>query len=735
MSINPVSTYRIQFNRNFNFSDFEKIIPYLHELGINTIYASPIFESTPGSTHGYDITDPNKINPEIGTEQQLLSISSQLKSRNMYWLQDIVPNHLAFHENNQWLMDVFEKGSSSAYAPYFDIIWDHPAFGDKLMVPFAGSRLEKILQKEFPEAEHYAITQWQEADKKINYRRFFLVSGLICTNMQNDRVFNHFHTLIKRLCDENVFDGIRADHVDGLYDPTKYLRDLRKLAGDRLYIIVEKILGGTEHMPGYWPVQGNTGYDFLAMLNNVFTNRDAVYELTAFYYDITDDDTPIEEQVLRKKSHILHHHMKGELDNLVRLYKQCGLAGNDISDEKIKMMIADYLVNCPVYRYYDNDIPLMKRDEGKTGDGIRQFYRRCMQFTGPLMAKGVEDTLMYTYNRFAGHNEVGDSPEYFGYTVRGFHDMMTHRYKYLRYSLNATSTHDTKRGEDVRARLNAMTCFIDEWTALVRKWMQENKECKTNGWPDNNDEYLIYQTLAGSYPMQEENNYSERLNSYFQKALREAKVHSSWSEPDTAYENACTVFVDNILEKNSSFRKTFIPFAEKIAFYGMLNSFGQLMLKFTCPGIPDIYQGTELWDLSLVDPDNRHAVNYEERIKILEQQTPLTELFNNYRSGEVKLQLLHKLLQIRNEYQQLLTEGEYIPVYIDEKYNGHVLAFMRKHDRSAIFVAVPVTYALIEHDRGEVLQAIGRSIPKNFVQRQLLHVADLFQIIYLDLIA
>lgn len=735
MSVNLISTYRIQFNSNFTFSDFEKIIPYLHKLGVKTIYASPIFESTPGSTHGYDATDPNRINPEIGTEEHLLEISKELKNRNMLLLQDIVPNHLAFHENNKYLMDVLKNGQSSAYAKWFDILWDHPEFNGKLMVPFKGSELEKQLKSDLPDAKHYVITPWEECDRRINYRRFFLVSGLICTNIQYDKVFDEYHALIKKMVDQKVFDGLRVDHVDGLYDPTKYLNDLRKLAGDPSYIVVEKILGAGEQMPATWPVQGNTGYDFLAIVNNVFTNRAAEYELTALYYDITGDDTPIEKQVREKKTYILHHHMNGELDNLVRLYKDGGLEDGTTDDNDIRTSIAEYLISCPVYRYYDDAIPVMARDESKDLKKMQPFYSRCMQFTGPLMAKGVEDTLMYTYNRFAGHNEVGDSPEFFGYSVPEFHRLMQDRYKHWRYSMNATSTHDTKRGEDARARLNAVTCFYDEWTNLVRSWMNENKKFKTNGWPDNNDEYLIYQTLVGSYIVNEENGYKQRLQEYLQKALREAKIYSNWAEPNIEYENACIDFINNILEENSDFRTTFIPFLEKIAIYGMYNSFGQLMLKFTCPGIPDVYQGTESWDFSFVDPDNRRPVDFNEKMNALSGEASFDDLIKNDTEGEAKLHLLHKLLQIRKEHAQLLTEGEYVPVSIDDKYNGHVLTFMRKHDRSAIFVSVPVTYALIESEKNEVLAAIERSIPENIFQRKLLHVADLFQIIYLDLVA
>ena len=270
---NPISTYRIQFNKDFTFSDFEKIIPYLHELGIRTIYASPIFEATPGSMHGYDGTDPNKINPEIGSEKQLINISQTLREKNIYWLQDIVPNHLSYHENNKWMMDVLEKGPESEYSPFFDIDWNHPDYPGRIMVPFPGSSLEQILKEKIPGQKHYILCPWQETDKRINYRRFFLVNGLICTNIQDDKVFEKYHSLIKKLSDTGIFQGLRVDHVDGLYDPDKYLNDLRKLAGPNSYIVVEKILEPGENMPDNWPVQGNSGYDFLGMVNNLFTNR------------------------------------------------------------------------------------------------------------------------------------------------------------------------------------------------------------------------------------------------------------------------------------------------------------------------------------------------------------------------------------------------------------------------------------------------------------------------------
>jgi maltooligosyltrehalose synthase len=734
MNSNPVSTYRIQFNKDFNFSHFEKIITYLETLGVKTAYASPIFESVPGSNHGYDGTNPNKINPEIGTPEQLKRISQELKRRDMYWLQDVVPNHLAFHENNKILMDVLAKGQSSEYASFFDVIWDHPEFNGKLMVPFPGSNLEQVLKKEIPNALHYSLRPWQETDTKINYRRFFLVNGLICTNIHDDAVFNDFHALIKKLVEEKIFDGLRVDHVDGLFDPEKYLHDLGKLTGEDLYIVVEKILGAKEKMPHNWHIAGSTGYDFLAMVNNLFTNREAEFELTALYYDITGDETPIEQQVKEKKKYILYNHMRGELDNLTRLYRATGLAGDALNDDETRNLIADYLIECPVYRFYGEGVPFMDRDKGKTGESVKKFYNRCMQFTGPLMAKGVEDTLMYTYNRFIGHNDVGDSPEFFGYSIDEFHEMMIYRQQHWPMSMNTTSTHDTKRGEDVRARLNALTCFQEEWSSLVRNWMIENQKLKSNGCPDRNDEYFIYQTLAGSFPTTVDartlNKYETRLAAYLEKALREAKTHSYWTNPDNAYEQATIRFTRNLLH-SPAFNKTFKPFVEKITHYGMINSFGQLVLKFTCPGIPDTYQGTERWDLSLVDPDNRQPVNYDDRARALAKNNSFDELWNNRAGGEIKLTLLHQLMRIRYEHNDIFTSGDYVPLNAHDENSQHILAFMRRLNKKAILVIVPTHYALINNE------TLGKTysdlVPKNLFKRELLNFSDFFKVIHLDL--
>ncbi|MDB5249510.1 MAG: malto-oligosyltrehalose synthase [Segetibacter sp.] len=853
---NPVSTYRLQFHKDFTFEHFEKIIPYLQKLGVGTIYASPIFEATPGSVHGYDGMNPHKINPEIGTEEQLIQISKRLKEHGISWLQDIVPNHMAFDPNNPWLKDVLEKGQQSVYAPFFDVPWTGKIYHGKIMIPFLGSPLKDTIKNEelkvdfedprfvikyydnayplrlrsyisileagkgepntsvqqlldqireiqksedpiaYKEPLHefqlqlsalmktdltkgyiescieevnnnpelikkiageqvYQLVNWQRTDYQINFRRFFTVNGLICLNMQNREVFDHYHQYIKRLVDDGIFQGLRIDHIDGLFDPTKYLNELRELAGEETYIVVEKILEPGEGLPDYWPIQGNTGYDFLCYVNNVFTERSSEQQFTEFYKKLVNDDKSIHEQLLEKKSYILHESMGGELNNLYHLFLDMNLVSAEALEKVepgvMKEAIGQFLIQCPVYRYYGNRLPLnniettdiknileeirkskpefiaatelleeailskpRQEDEDYNKRALR-FYQRCMQFTGPLMAKGVEDTLMYTYNRFIGHNEVGDAPEAFGDTPEVYHRKMVDRQQKWPISLNGTSTHDTKRGEDVRARLNVLTDLPGEWFSAVQEWQQLNAGLKHNAAPDANDEYLIYQTLIGAYPNPGEgdDDFANRVQEYLQKALREAKTHSNWTTPNEEYEQAAKAFAVALLDESKPFWKSFEKIRSTIADFGIINSLAQVLLKFTSPGVPDVYQGTELWDFSLVDPDNRRAVDYKIRQQLMEEleaqaneehENLMAHLWENRYSAKIKLWLVHRLMNERKENTELFTQGEYIPLSIEGKYKDNVLAFARVLADTWYVIAVPLHIAtLSKQQRKEIL--------------------------------
>ncbi len=803
---NPVATYRIQFNKDFNLTDFEKAHSYLQKLGVGAIYASPVFTSVPGSTHGYDGIDPNNINPEIGSLQQFTASAKKLKAGGIGWLQDIVPNHMGVHPYNIWLTDVLEKGKKSKYSGFFDTGLAGDFFSDKLiMMPFLGASLSEVIEsgeltvayqdnklvlkyfdkywplnqqsyskislgsndlKEIQNAEldtllsginadkelvkdiaglqYYRLCSYKETDSKINYRRFFTINSLMCINIRHPGVFAAYHQLIKKLINEAIISGLRIDHIDGLYDPEKYLQDLRELTGDETYIVAEKILEAGETLPAKWPIEGTTGYDFLAQVNNLLTDGSSVKKFTLFYQEMVEDNTAVEDQIKAKKTAFLNDQMRGELDNLFNYFCRLNLA-NEIElqmagAENVKNAIGRVLINCPVYRFYGHHMPLKAAEldslrillnviakdkmlqpaaalltqvlivrplEHKTAfnEQVLKFYQRLMQFSGPLMAKGVEDTLMYTYNRFIGHNEVGDAPAAFGIDVKEFHKLMMQRQNHWPMALNATSTHDTKRGEDVRARLNVLTAIPDDWFSIVRQWQDLENNLPM---PDANDKYFIYQTITGSYPMpgQRDETFGERLNEYLIKVLREGKQNSGWAKPGEEYEKATLNFAAALLNKQGTFWPLFDSFRRQIADHGIINSLLQVALKFTCPGVPDVYQGCELWDLSFVDPDNRRPVDYSLREKFLDKPMPinssacLSQLWDDRCDGHIKLWLTQQLFTLRRSDPDLFSKGEYLPLKVKGIYKENIIAFARRYQNKWLIVAAPLYTASICKKQG-----------------------------------
>jgi len=837
----PISTYRLQFQKQFGFKDASKLLAYFDKLGTGTIYGSPVFEAVPGSVHGYDVINPHNISPEIGTREELELLCEKFKKKHIGWLQDIVPNHVAYDTGNPWLADVLEKGRQSPYSGYFDIRW---STNEPLMAPFLGIELNsairkgiirlifkkgrlvfnvyeqdypvnptlysKILQSELSTAhsafhklsdniskltgkanaykswelykkslsdaasdpgirgyinsclerinksdtslrellneQAYQLCNWQLAHQKINYRRFFTVNGLICLNIQNKEVFDAYHPTILKMVQKGFFQALRIDHIDGLYDPAEYLDRLRKAAGNEAYIVVEKILAHDEVIPNNWPVQGETGYGFLAAVNNVLTNSQSEKQFTDFYKSISRNSEPVSRQIKSGKEFILCQRMAGELENLFldlkHALKSLKIDIAYIDPKKIKKAIGAFLIEFPVYRFYGREMPLTSNEAKaisdifdsivksqaylgeaaillkqllleKTGKGnhvfderMQHFYHRLMQMTGPLMAKGVEDTLMYSYNRFICHNEVGDSPERFGISIASWHSTMKQRQERNPMTMNATSTHDTKRGEDVRARLNVLSCIPVEWLRAVSEYMRLNSELKNDGMPSPEDEYFIYQTLTGMFPMpgEREVDIEERLRIYIRKALREAKVHSNWVSPAYIYEQAAIDFTLALLKKSCPFRRVFDKMHLKISDFGIVNSLSQLILKCTSPGIPDIYQGTELWDLSLVDPDNRRPVDYHKIKRLLGEIDFLKEdntrragdvLWKERYNGKIKLWLTQILLSYRRTKQDLFLHGDYISLDTSGTYKNNVLAYARKYRNSWLIVVVPLYLPVI----------------------------------------
>ena len=625
---NPISTYRIQFNKDFTFKNLKEIIPYLVRLGIRTIYASPVFKAVKSSTHGYDITDYNCINPEIGTIEELYELTNILKLNGIGWVQDIVPNHMALHPDNDWLMHVLEYGRASKYFSYFDFCLEGKK--EKIMIPVLVEATEEAISQNklkivldsgkiklfykgsfFPvneqtnlifkcpglnglfneqrlsiltengntqrdrknieritknivqcnadpdvllsvlKLQHYELCCWKETLKRINYRRFFTVNELICMRQESEEVFEHTHLLVLKLINDKVFDGLRVDHLDGLNDPDKYIHLLRKIIGPEKYLIVEKILQPGELLPETFPTQGTTGYNFLRITNNLLSNRSNLAMLEKFYISRIKKNDFKQNAIHTSKRFYLQEYMQAELRNLSNYFYSLNLP-IEISDHKLKLFLECFLVRFPVYRFYNIRTSVSHKEKQSLiglltqitydashlseitnffskylDDRVREediskkvelFFNRLMQYTGPLMAKGLEDTLMYSYNVFVCHNEVGDDPFSSGITVEQFHKLMEDRSKSGSLELNASSTHDTKRGEDFRARLNILSDVAEDWLSLSKKWLDGNSTHKSNGAPDLNDEYFIYQTLTGSYPLTENSEeYKTRLKSIHYK--------------------------------------------------------------------------------------------------------------------------------------------------------------------------------------------------------------------------
>jgi (1->4)-alpha-D-glucan 1-alpha-D-glucosylmutase len=861
----PAATYRLQFTADFGFAHARQILPYLRALGISDIYASPIFHARPGSTHGYDVVDPNRLNPELGSVEDFEELIEEARRLGLGWVQDIVPNHMAYDSQNRMLMDVLENGAASQYSDFFDIDWNHPYenMRGKVLAPFLGrfygecledgeitlhydesglnvryfsltlpvnieaysdvlaenltalrrrlgaahldfikllgvlytlkniapkqesaERADQIVfvksilwelynandaikqhldanlakfngTKGEPESfnsldrllaqQCYRLSFWKVAAEELDYRRFFNINELISLRMEEEKVYRHTHALILKLAREGKFTGLRVDHVDGLYDPLRYLGWLRRDSGEA-YLAVEKILSFDEALPEMWPVQGTTGYEFLSYANGLFCARQQRGPFSQIYKRFTGSETSCAALMVEKKRLIIGKYMAGDIEALAFLLKNVSSRDRHAADVTLyglKRALVEVLAYFPVYRSYISaeqygaedrrwltiaverakaanaglllELKFIERfllldftdhqSEQEKSDWIH-FVMRFQQLTGPLMAKGFEDTTLYVYNRLLSLNDVGGDPDHFGVSIEAFHEFNRRRRALWPHAMNATATHDTKRGEDARARINALSEFPQAWDEQLKSWSRINRPKKRRikgvEVPDRNDEYFLYQTLIGSYPVDgpHDDSYLERLKSYLIKAVREAKVHTEWLKPDLAYEEAFVAFAEAILStaKRNQFLAEFTPFANNIAYRGMFNSLGQVLLKVAAPGVPDVYQGTEYWDLSFVDPDNRRPVDFAERRRVLEELKSaefadrfalLQNLLTHWPDGRVKLYLMHKLLSFRGDHAKLFAEGDYIPLRGDGPMGRQLCAFARRQGETWIVAIVP----------------------------------------------
>ena len=898
----PESTYRLQFHAKFTFRDATGIVPYLRDLGITHVYASPYLKARPGSTHGYDIVDHRQLNPEIGSRDDYEAWIAALKGAGLKQLLDIVPNHMGVAtDENAWWNDVLENGPASHFANHFDIAWhstDRDDLRDRVLLPVLADnygealesgqlrlafengafvlvyngrwfpvsprsysrilaaepeRLAEALGSDSPElAEYqsivtaighlpdrtereparvaerlrekevikrrlgelsanervrlfidetvarfngtpgdpqsfnalddllrhqcYRLAHWRVATDEINYRRFFDVNELAALSMERDEVFRDSHELILELLASGAVDGVRVDHPDGLFAPAAYLDRLqdryllalaRRMArpdfneadwNDRiaamrkecprpLYVVVEKILGAEESLPADWSADGTSGYEFINAANGLFVDAAGLRAMSQVYRDFIEDYSPWSEAAYRAKRVIFQSSMASELNTVARLLERLARRGRHSRDFTLRSLrdaLGEVIACFPVYRTYIAGTGVVTETDRKViqtavrrasfrspliGPPVFDFIRRVLlleypdwageeerseqrhfvgkfqQVTSPVLAKGIEDTAFYRFVRLASLNEVGGDPSRFGVSPEAFHQFNAGRQAHFPHGLAPLSTHDTKRSEDVRARLNLLSEMPEEWGRAIRIWSELNVSHKTaladGPAPSPNDEYLIYQSLLGAWPLEpysaeEYRAFIGRIQAYMQKAIHEAKVHSSWVNPNAEYDAACRDFIAKMLDSESGqpFLEAFRSLRQRLSRLGLFNSLAQTLLKLAAPGVADTYQGTELWDFSLVDPDNRRPVDYSHRQKLLREVRDLSErqighLVGNPADGRIKLFVTERMLTLRREHPGLFTSGEYIPLEAQGPAAQHAFAFLRRNDTTAALIVVP----------------------------------------------
>lgn len=878
----PHGTYRIQLNAGCTFDDAARIVPYLRALGVSHLYASPWLKARGGSAHGYDITDHNAFNPELGGDHGFRHLAAIVDDYRLGHILDFVPNHMGIGKSdNLWWLDVLEWGQASSYADYFDIDWDaNPHLKGKVLLPFLGDQYGRELESgrlvprfdpatgsysvwyfehRFPiavehyghllrkaiaaaetsdasgqqsrlavlgaiadafdvlgnspgmerrsraqelkaklaeftvddseaaglanrgaaalggtpgqaetfaplhrllEEQHYRLAYWGVSSDEINYRRFFNINELAGIRIENPHLFAAAHRLVAKLIAEDKLHGLRIDHIDGLFEPAGYCTDLRNLVGnlklgEPVPIVVEKIQARHEHLREDWPIQGTTGYDFVAQVNGLFVDARNEAAMTRAYERFVGREVEFDPLLHEAKLFVMENVLGGELSVLARDLDELSerhWSTRDFTLEGLRAGLKEVIAGFPVYRTYvtpqgatasdRRDIAwaasqARKRWRGpgreivdfieaalttdlggvfqdrQTRDEAVRFAMRVQQFTGPVMAKSFEDTAFYRYHRLQSLNEVGSDPRNFGLSLSAFHHLNQERSTRWPQSMLATGTHDTKLGEDVRARINVLSEIPAEWGQRAARWASLNRRKKQEldgrPAPRRNDEYLFYQTLLGAWPIGLDPDRSAvaayktfvtRMRSYMLKAVREAKVETSWSNPNADYEGALERFIEQVLDRRlgGPFLRDFLPFQERIAVLGMLNGLAQTALKMTCPGIPDIYQGSELWDFNLVDPDNRRPVDFDRREALLAgirarrgegERIPFVEdLRDRWPDGRIKLYLISTLLRIRQRFPQLFLQGQYQPLKVEGPLEERVCAFQRAEKAAHLIVVV-----------------------------------------------
>ncbi len=933
----PLSTYRLQLSRGFDFERARLLVPYLDALGVTDLYASPCLKASRGSSHGYDVVDHRLINPDLGGREGFDALSDALRLRDLGLLLDFVPNHMAIgHENPLW-RDVLENGPAAMAADFFDIDWEPikeelhgkvllPVLGDQYgallergelsllfdrtagrfevayaehRFPVAPGQYARILRHRLDElaqslppgdialedflsiiaavehlpepvpgesaidtrpentdargerpclsdlcvarrreqevvkrrlsalcesspailrfveenvrrfngvvgdpasfdlldqllrAQPYRLAYWRVAAEEINYRRFFDINSLAAIRVEQPRVFEQVHALLFELLAEGRVSGLRIDHPDGLHAPEDYFDNLQRAFAERcarrlpspstaplplplapeddalyrhwlsttdarkrrpLYLVVEKILAHEESLPRTWAVHGSTGYDFMNAVGGLFVDQSgerAITEAAARFSGIGIDYADL---VFHTRRQTMSFAMVSELNMLARRLSRISehdRRTRDFTHNSLRFALQEFVAAFPIYRTYrradglraseadtaavDRALLIAREQSPNVDPSIFDFLRgvllgegesglceaarserlsfalKLQQFTAPVMAKSVEDTAFYIFNRLVSLNEVGGEPDRFGVCVAAFHAQNLGRSRDFGGSLLSTSTHDTKRSEDVRARISALSEMPGEWRRRLSTWARLNRSLRRRVGqslaPSRNEELLLYQALIGTWPLAEMDDsaratYRARIQDYMRKAIREAKVNTSWSRPNADWEDAHDAFIERLFDprRSARFWRDFIPFQKEIARVGMHNSLSQLVLKLASPGVSDIYQGNELWDFSLVDPDNRRPVDFARRQKLLadldsglggDLASLSRALWEDAADGRIKLLVTAIGLRLRRRFPALFHEGDYQPLQTRGACADRLVAFMRASTDTRLIAVVP----------------------------------------------
>ncbi len=693
----PTSTYRLQISRDFTLVEATDLLDYLAELGAGAVYLSPLLRSTTGSTHGYDTVDVTLVDPDRGGQEALDALFAEADRLGLDVVVDIVPNHLGIDvpaENPPW-WDVLKHGRESEYAHWFDIDWNRPrillpVLGDDavLTVQTSPSTSEgelRYYEHRFPLApgswsegedpdkvharQHYELAHHSRGNAELSYRRFFAVTSLAGVRVEDERVFEATHALVRQWVERGVA-GLRVDHPDGLVDPGEYLRRLRALAPDQ-WITVEKILEPGEVLPADWPVEGTTGYDAMREVNGLFIDPAAEHELTELYRRLTGDERDVAAHIEIGKRMVVTDLLPAEIRRMAALVPEVDDAGP---------AIAEVAVAFAVYRSYlpdgaadlDHALALAARRRPALRDALDalsprlhdaedELARRMQQLSGATMAKGIEDTAYYRYARFVALNEVGGDPAEFGIAPAEFHAAQGRRQVDQPRSMTGLSTHDTKRGEDVRARLAVLAELPQAWARFAEQVLEVSTV------PNRAFAYFVAQTLVGAGPIER-----ERMHAYVEKAMREATDGTTYTDVNAPYEASVHALVDAAYDE-PELRTAWDDLVAAVTEPGWANAIGQKLVQLTMPGIPDVYQGTELWDDSLVDPDNRRPVDFTRRRSLLaevQQTHPAVD-----ESGAAKLWVTLQALRARRERAELF--DSYEPLRASGPASDHLVAFDR----------------------------------------------------------